>query len=170
MANKPNALPFNFGGTEDDATLIPAGSYNGTIAQAKFVTMPDGTDRLWLGIRITGPKQSGRFITTLCPLSDAAKSAYKTKALVTAVASQLGEMYLPADPETFIDFDLIVDIVEWTPRGTGVAVNDIRTFKAVPKTKMVKPAKVKAVIDGLTTDLELKAHLKDAAKYEETMF
>jgi hypothetical protein len=157
MANKPNALPFNFGSaTEAEATLIPVGNYTGTIEQTKFVDMPDGTSRLWVGIRIEGPSQSGRFITTLCPLSDAAKSAYKTKALITAVASHIGGMYLPADPEVLVGASLEVNIIQWTPKNTGEAVNDVRTFKAT-KAQSAKPTKkqVEELIEGLAEDLSL---------------
>jgi hypothetical protein len=158
MANKPNALPFNFGSaTEAEATLIPVGNYSGTIEQTKFVDMPDGTSRLWVGIRITGPSQAGRFITTLCPLSDAAKSAYKTKALISSVASHIGGMYLPADPEVLVGASLDVNIIQWTPKNTGEAVNDIRTFSA-SKVSVVKPTKAQVqqviaeVAEALSSD------------------
>ena len=157
MANKPNALPFNFGqASQAEATLIPVGNYSGTIEQSKFVDMPDGTTRLWVGIRISGPKQAGRFITTLCPTSDAAKSAYKTKALISAVASHIGGMYLPAEPEVLNGAELSIDIIQWTPKNTGEAVNDIRTFKAV-KTELATPTKkqVEELIEGLAEDLSL---------------
>jgi len=158
MANKPNALPFNFGqATEAQATLIPVGTYSGTIEQTKFVDMPDGTARLWVGIRISGPTQTGRFITTLCPLSDAAKSAYKTKALITAVASHLGGMYLPADPEELVGANLDINVIQWTPKNTGETVNDIRTFSA-SKVNLVKPTKAQVqqviaeVAEALSSD------------------
>lgn len=157
MANKPKALPFNFGSaTEAEATLIPVGNYTGTIEQSKFVDMPDGTSRLWIGIRITGPSQAGRFITTLCPTSDAAKSAYKTKALITAVASHIGGMFLPAEPEVLNGASLSIDVIQWTPKNTGEAVNDIRTFKA-SKAELAKPTKeqVEELIEGLADDLSL---------------
>jgi hypothetical protein len=157
MANKPNALPFNFGqATEAEATLIPVGNYTGTIEQSKFVDMPDGTSRLWIGIRIEGPKQVGRFITTLCPTSDAAKSAYKTKALITSVASHIGGMYLPAEPEVLNGASLSIDVIQWTPKNTGETVNDIRTFKAI-KAELAKPTKkqVEELIEGLADDLSL---------------
>jgi hypothetical protein len=153
MANKPKALPFNFGQAEVvEATLIPVGNYSGVIEQSKFVDMPDGTNRLWLGIRILGPKQVGRFITTLCPTSDAAKSAYKTKALITAVASHIGGMFLPADPEVLNGANLSIDIIQWTPKNTGEAVNDIRTFKA-SKVNLVKPEAVETVITELADEI-----------------
>jgi hypothetical protein len=153
MANKPKALPFNFGTTADVVvSLIPVGNYSGVIEQSKFVDMPDGTNRLWIGIRILGPKQAGRFITTLCPTSDAAKSAYKTKALITAVASHIGGMYLPADPEVLVGAMLNLDVIQWTPKNTGEAVNDVRTFKA-HKVNLVKPEAVETLVAELADEI-----------------
>jgi hypothetical protein len=153
MANKPKALPFNFGSTtEAVATLIPVGNYSGIIEQSKFVDMPDGTNRLWLGIRILGPNQVGRFITTLCPTSDAAKSAYKTKALITSVASHLGGVFLPADAELLQGATLSIDVIQWTPKNTGEAVNDIRTFKA-HKVNLVKPKAVETLVAELADEI-----------------
>jgi hypothetical protein len=155
MANKPNAIPFNFGQAEVvEATLIPVGSYNGTIEQSKFVDMPDGTTRLWLGIRISGPKQAGRFITTLCPTSDVAKSAYKTKALITSVASHLGGVFLPADAELLHGATLSIDVIQWTPRNTGETVNDIRTFRATKVDLTKKPKDVTELVEGLANELQ----------------
>jgi len=56
---------------ESELTLIPVGKYVGYIEGAKLVDMPDNSTKLWLGVRIDGPKQANRYITTLLTLDDA---------------------------------------------------------------------------------------------------
>lgn len=126
---KNEALSFDFNAVEGtgDYTLIPAGRYAGNIEQTKFVTLKSGEQRLWIGVRISGPKQANRFITTLCTLDATAKSAYKTKALVEAAETHLGGMYLPADPSELIGAFIAIDVVVWKPVN-GNTVNDIRSF------------------------------------------
>jgi hypothetical protein len=65
-------------------------------------------------------------------------------------------MYLPAEPEVLVGASLNIDVIQWTPKNTGEAVNDIRTFKAV-KTESAKPTKeqVQELIEGLADDLSL---------------
>jgi hypothetical protein len=108
--------------------------------------MADATERLWVGVRL----DNNRFITTLCPTSDAAKAAYKTKGLILAVQEHLGGVFLPADAELLVGGTMDVDVVRWTPSNSGVAVNDIRSFS---KSKFVGKTKVDELIEGLAQDL-----------------
>ena len=124
-----NSIPFRLTTAEvNTPTLIPVGKYNGFVEAAKFAEMPDGTRKLWIGVRITGPKQANRYITTLCTLDDTSKAAYKTTALIKACASHLGGLYLPADPTELIGAELVVDVVHWTPANSVESTNEIRTF------------------------------------------
>lgn len=149
MAQKPQARQFDFGTSVSDIELVTPGNYNGTIEQARYIEMADGTERLWVGVRL----ENNRFVTTLCPTSDAAKAAYKTKALIVALAKHLGGVFLPTDPELLVGGSLEVDVVKWTPQNSGVAVNDIRSFS---KSKFVGKAKVDELIAGLASDLSAK--------------
>lgn len=149
MAQKPQARQFDFGTNVSDIELVTPGIYKGTIEQARYIEMADGTERLWVGVRL----DNNRFVTTLCPTSDAAKAAYKTKALVIAVSSHLGGVFLPTDAELLVGGTMDVDVVKWTPQNSGVAVNDIRSFS---KSKFVGKTKVDELIAGLASDLSAK--------------
>jgi len=146
MANKPEKKEFNFGINVSEVELVTPGTYKGTIEQARYVQMADATERLWVGVRL----DNNRFITTLCPTSDAAKAAYKTKGLILAVQEHLGGVFLPADAELLVGGTMDVDVVRWTPSNSGVAVNDIRSFS---KSKFVGKTKVDELIEGLAQDL-----------------
>jgi hypothetical protein len=149
MAQKPEARQFNFGTAVSEVELITPGIYKGTIEQARYVQMADTTERLWVGVRL----DNNRFVTTLCPTSDVAKAAYKTKGLIVALASHLGGVFLPADAELLVGGSLDVDVVKWVPQNSGVAVNDIRGFA---KSKVVGKAKVDEMIADLAEDLSSK--------------
>lgn len=124
-----NSIPFKFitVGDLENPTLIPVGKYSGFVEAAKFAEMPDGTRKLWVGVRITGPKQANRYITTLCTLDDTSKAAYKTTALIKACSQHLGGMFIPSDPQMLVGAKLVVDVVHWTPTN-GDTTNEIRTF------------------------------------------
>jgi len=124
-----NSIPFKFTIAEaNNSSLIPVGKYSGYIEDAKFAEMPDGSRKLWVGVRITGPKQANRYITTLCTLDDASKAAYKTTALIKACETHLRGMRVPADAAELIGANLIVDVVHWTPSNSVETTNEIRTF------------------------------------------
>jgi hypothetical protein len=146
MANKPEARKFVVSSSNSgDIELIAPAVYRGTIEQARYITMADASERLWIGVRL----DNNRFVTTLCPVDDQAKAAYKTKGLVTSVASHLGGLFLPVDAELFVGAVLDVDVVKWTPSNSGIAVNDIRGFA-----KSNKKAEVDALIADLAEDLK----------------
>jgi hypothetical protein len=145
MAQKPEARKFAVTASNGgDIELIAPAVYAGTIEQARYITMADSTERLWVGVRL----ENNRYVTTLCPVDDAAKAAYKTKGLITATAKHLGGLFLPVDAELFVGASLEVDVVKWTPSNSGVAVNDIRGFA-----KSSKKAEVDELIAGLAADL-----------------
>lgn len=122
-------IPFQIEGLElTDATPIPIGKYNGIIEGAKIVEIPNSNDKLWIGVRITGPKQANRYITTLLTLDEKAASAYKTASLIKATAKQLGETALFADPNIYVGLYVGIDVTHWTPRNTGVVTAEIRSF------------------------------------------
>ena len=118
-------LEFDMNTVEAQAELITPGRYAGKVEGAKFVDMPDGTQRLWVGVRLS----NNRFVTTLCSLLPAAKSAYKTKALAVATQKHLGLKApgIPQEPTYLIGAELTADVTIWQP-SNGAAVNDIRTF------------------------------------------
>ena len=118
-------LAFDMNTVEAQNELITPGRYAGTVEGAKFVDMPDGTQRLWVGVRL----DNNRYVTTLCSLVSAAKSAYKTKALILATWQHVGltKPGIPADVELLVGAELIADVTIWQP-SNGAAVNDIRTF------------------------------------------
>lgn len=120
-------IAFDMNTVEEQNELITPGRYNGSVEGAKFVDMPDGSQRLWIGVRLN----NNRYVTTLCSLVSSAKSAYKTKALVVATWQHVGldKPGLPADPELLIGAELVADVTIWQPSNGGV-VNDIRTFIA----------------------------------------
>lgn len=125
MASKIQVIDFEMQTVETQDALINPGRYDGTIEQAKFVDMPDGSQRLWVGVRLS----NNRFVTTLCATLASAKSAYKTKALAVAVQAHIGltKPGIPQDAEHLVGAELVADITIWQP-ANGVAVNDIRTF------------------------------------------
>jgi hypothetical protein len=150
MANKPEARKFVVSATTGgDIELIAPAVYTGTIEQARYITMADASERLWVGVRL----ENNRYVTTLCPVDDAAKAAYKTKGLVLSVAGHLGGVFLPVDADLFVGAEVDVDVVKWTPSNTGIAVNDIRGFAKASK---------KAAVDALVA--ELAADLKSTSK------
>jgi len=163
-AKKNVALSFDFNAVEGTSsyTLVPAGRYNGTIEQTKFVTLRSGEQRLWIGVRIAGPKQAGRFITTLCTLDASAKSAYKTKALVEASETHLGGMYLPAEPNAFVGAVVGIDVVIWKPEN-GNTVNDIRSFAPVLD-KVPTTAEVEELIADVVSHFDVAQAEVMAAK------
>lgn len=124
------AIQFNVNAASNSGeyTLIPVGKYTGTIEQAKMVVTRQGEERLWVGVRITGQKQAGRFITTLCTLNDKEASAYKTAGLAKAAPAQFDAFTVHGDPTELIGAFVSIDVVIWTPKNSGNAVNDIRNF------------------------------------------
>lgn len=127
MATKIQVMAFDMDVVEAQSELINPGRYNGTIEGAKLVEMPDGTERLWVGVRLN----NNRYITTLCALVPAAKSFYKTKALAVAAQAHLGltKPGIPVDLELLVGAEFVADVTIWQPQN-GAAVNDIRTFIA----------------------------------------
>ena len=125
MASKIQVIEFEMQTVETQDALINPGRYDGKIEQAKFVDMPDGSQRLWVGVRLS----NNRFVTTLCATLASAKSAYKTKALAIATQAHMGlaKPGIPQDAEYLVGAELVADITIWQP-ANGVAVNDIRTF------------------------------------------
>lgn len=154
-------IPFNMPEVESELTLIPVGKYVGYIEGAKLVDMPDNSTKLWLGVRIDGPKQANRYITTLLTLDDASPSAYKTASLIKAIAAQQGGAYLPADPTALIGLRVGIDITHWTPRTTGIKVAEIRSFieSAAPLNRVEK---VMEIVNGLANDLSMDNKLSKA--------
>lgn len=130
MSKKQNAIKFNINKVagNDQYTLIPVGRYTGKVEQAKMVVTRQGEERLWVGFRIDGPTQAGRFITTLCTLNDADKSAYKTAGLGSAAPEKFDAFLVDADPKWLEGAEMAVDVVIWTPSNSGAAINDIRNF------------------------------------------
>jgi hypothetical protein len=130
MSKQNKAISFDFNAVSGggEYTLIPVGRYAGVITDARFVDVKStGEQRLWVQFRINGPKQSGRYVTTLCVLDASAPSAYKTKSLVEAAEHHLGGMYVPANPAELIGAFVAANIVVWTPRN-GNTTNDIGSF------------------------------------------
>lgn len=125
MATKIQVMQFDLDVVEAQAELITPGRYQGKVEGAKLVDMPDGTERLWIGVRL----DNNRYVTTLCSLVAAAKSFYKTKALAVATQQHLGlaKPGIPVDPTLLIGAELVTDVTIWQP-ANGTAVNDIRTF------------------------------------------
>lgn len=125
MATKIQVIDFEMQSVEAQDALITPGRYDGTVEQAKFVDMPDGSQRLWVGVRLS----NNRFVTTLCATLATAKSAYKTKALAVATQKHMGlaKPGIPADADYLVGAELVADITIWQP-ANGSAVNDIRTF------------------------------------------
>jgi hypothetical protein len=155
MTKNNKAISFDLNAVEGtgDYTLIPAGRYAGKIEQTKFVTLRSGEQRLWVGVRISGPKQANRFITTLCVLDASAKSAYKTKALIESTEAHLGAMYLPADPAELIGAFVAIDVVVWKPEN-GNTVNDIRSF-APALQKAPTQAEVAELIEDVASHFDI---------------
>jgi len=130
MTKQNKSISFNINKVAGNGeyTLIPVGRYAGNITDARFVTIArTGEQRLWVQFCITGPKQVGRYITTLCVLEDTAASAYKTASLIEATEAHLGGVYLPAEPAELIGAFVAADVTIWTPRN-GNTVNDIKVF------------------------------------------
>lgn len=136
--NKSISFDFNAVSGGGEYTLVPAGRYIGTITEARFVDVKStGEQRLWIQFRIDGPKQAGRYVTTLCILDSSAKSAYKTKSLGQAVEAHLGALYIPSDASELEGAVVEADVVIWTPQN-GNTTNDIRAFVPTAQKQSVK--------------------------------
>lgn len=114
-----NIIKFNMNAVEGEYTLVPVGTYSAVVDKVALKTI-NGDERVWIGVRITGPKQAGRYITTLATLDDTAKSAYKTRSFFNAVGTM--------DMDEMIGKPVMVEVVQWTPNTTNETINDIRIF------------------------------------------